>query len=83
MKKIKNVYSDEILVKDFLNPSVISVYKLSKDIGLTKLKISDIIKGKEKVTDYAALRLSIFFGNSVKFWHNTQKNFDTEVEKRI
>jgi len=67
MKKLKNVYPEEILLQHFLIPSGISVYKLFKDSGISKSKISDIINGKDKVSDDTALRLSKFFGNSAKF----------------
>ncbi len=81
MKKIKNIHPGEILLKEFLLPLEISAYKLSKDIGIPQTRISSIINGNRRITADTALRLSIYFGNSAKFWLGLQNDFDIEVEK--
>jgi addiction module HigA family antidote len=81
MAKPKNVHPGEILLKEFLIPFHISAYKLAKDIGIPQTRVSEIIKGKRRITADTALRLSKYFGNSAKFWLGLQDDFDLEEEK--
>lgn len=81
MTKLKNIHPGEILLEEFLVPMEISAYKLSKETGIPQTRISAIIKGKRRVTADTALRMSIFFGNSPKFWLGLQDDFDIEEEK--
>lgn len=78
MNKLKNIHPGEILLEEFLIPLQISAYKLSKDIGIPQTRTSEIIKGKRRITADTALRLSIYFGNSAKFWLGLQDDFDIE-----
>ncbi|CAN5481578.1 HigA family addiction module antitoxin [soil metagenome] len=78
MKKLKNVHPGEILKEEFLNGFNISAYKLSKDTNIPQTRISEIIKGKRRITADTALRLSKYFGNSAKFWLGLQDDYDIE-----
>src|SRR3990170_5473446 len=80
MKKLKNIHPGEILSEEFLIPLKISAYRLSKEISIPQTRISEIIKGKRRITADTALRLSKFFGNSAKFWLGLQDDFDLEEE---
>ncbi|MEA1939877.1 MAG: HigA family addiction module antitoxin, partial [Candidatus Caldatribacteriota bacterium] len=68
--------------EEFLDPFGISAYRLSKEIKIPQTRISQIIKGKRRITADTALRLSEFFGNSPQFWMGIQDDYDLE-EKRI
>jgi addiction module HigA family antidote len=81
MKTLRNIHPGEILLEEFLNPLEISAYLLSKEICVPQTRISQIIKGKRRITADTALRLSKFFGNSAKFWLGLQDDFDIEDEK--
>ena len=81
MKRLDNIHSGEILLEEFLIPMKISAYKLSKDIEIPQTRISQIIKGKRRITADTALRLSSYFGNSAKFWLGLQDDFDIENER--
>lgn len=59
----------------------ISAYRLSKDTEIPQTRISQIIKGKRRITADTALRLSSYFGNSAKFWLGIQDDYDIEEEK--
>lgn len=83
MKKLKNIHPGEVLQEDFLIPLGLSVYKLSKDIGIPQTRVSEILKGNRRVTADTALRLSKYFGNSAKFWLGLQDDYDLEEEKQI
>jgi addiction module HigA family antidote len=82
MKKLKNIHPGEVLLEEFLRPLEISAYKLSKDIGIPQTRTSEILKGNRRITADTALRLSIYFGNSPKFWLGLQDDYDIEEEKR-
>ena len=81
MKKLKNIHPGEILLEEFLIPLEVSAYRLSKDIGIPQTRISEIIKGNRRITADTALRLSIYFGNSPKFWLGLQDDYDIEEEQ--
>ncbi len=80
MAKIPNIHPGEILLEEFLIPMDLSAYKLSKDLGIPQTRTSQIIKGKRRITADTALRLSKYFGTSVKFWLGLQNDYDIEEE---
>ncbi|GGE23003.1 HigA family addiction module antitoxin [Psychroflexus salis] len=81
MEKLANVHPGEILLHEFLEPLEISAYRLSKDLKIPQTRISEIIKGRRRITADTALRLSKYFGNSAKFWLGLQDDFDIEEGK--
>ncbi len=81
MEKLNNIHPGEILLEEFLRPMEISAYRLSKDIKIPQTRISQIIKGKRRITADTALRLSSYFGNSAKFWLGLQDDYDLENER--
>ena len=83
MKTLKNVTPGEILQEEFLIPLGISQYRLAKELNIPQTRISGIINCGRKITADTALRLSLFFGNSAKFWLGLQNDFDIENEKRF
>lgn len=80
MARLKNIHPGEVLMEEFLTPLNISAYKLAKDIEIPQTRISEILKGKRRITADTALRLSKYFGNSAKFWLGLQDDFDIEEE---
>jgi len=80
MEKLKNIHPGEILLEEFLIPLNISSYKLSKDLNIPQTRISEIIKGRRRITADSALRLSNYFGNTAKFWLGLQDDYDIEEE---
>lgn len=83
MKKLANIHPGEVLLEEFLLPLEISAYRLSKDLDIPQTRISQILKGKRRITADTALRLSSYFGNSAKFWLGLQNDYDIEEEKRL
>lgn len=81
MEKLANVHPGEVLNLEFLEPLKITAYKLSKDLKIPQTRISEIIKGRRRITADTALRLSKYFGNSAKFWLGLQDDFDIEEER--
>lgn len=79
MKTLANIHPGEILREEFLGPLGISAYRLSRELFIPQSRISEILKGRRRVTADTALRLSAFFGNSAKFWLNLQQDYDLEA----
>lgn len=80
MKKLKNIHPGEILLEEFLIPMEISAYRLAKETFIPQTRISEIIKGKRRITADTALRFGKFFGVSAKFWLGLQDDYDLEEE---
>lgn len=81
MAKLANVHPGEILNLEFLEPLEVTAYRLSKDLKIPQTRISEIIKGRRRITADTALRLSKYFGNSAKFWLGLQDDYDIEAER--
>jgi addiction module HigA family antidote len=82
MKRLPNIHPGEILSEEFLQPLNITAYRLAKETNMPATRISDIVKGKRRITADTALRISKFFGNSPEFWLGIQNDYDLEEEKR-
>jgi addiction module HigA family antidote len=70
----------EILQTEFLEPLGITAYRLAQATGLPQTRLSEIIRGKRRITTDTALRLSRAFGLSERFWLNIQNDYDIERE---
>ena len=81
MDKLANIHPGEILLEEFLRPFEITAYRLSKDTEIPQTRISQIIKGKRRITADTALRLGSYFGTSAKFWLGLQDDYDIEEAK--
>ena len=83
MAGIKPILPGEILEEEFLIPMGISPYKLAKDIKISATRVSEILKGKRRITIDTALRLSRYFGNSVEFWVGIQADYEIRKAKKV
>ncbi len=82
MRYLKNIHPGEVLKEEFLEPMGISVYRLSKETGLSQTRLSQIIKGKRSFTAETAVKLGKFFGVAAEFWMNLQALYDIEEAQR-
>jgi antitoxin HigA-1 len=78
-KKLLPVHPGEVLKADFMEPLGITAYRLAKDIGVTPIRISEIIRGKRGITADTAVRLAAYFGTDAQSWMNLQTHFDLET----
>ena len=74
--RLPNIHPGEILRIDFLEELSITPYRLSKDIGVSQTRISEILAEKRGITADTAIRFSRYFGNSAQFWLNLQSQYD-------
>jgi addiction module HigA family antidote len=76
------IHPGEILLEDFLKPLNLSQYRLAHDIGVTPIRISQIVNGKRAITIDTAMRLARYFGTSAAVWLRLQVRFDLEVAEK-
>jgi addiction module HigA family antidote len=80
MSILKNIHPGEVLKDEFLEPLGITAYRLSKDTFIPQTRISEILKGRRRITADSALRFAKYFGTSAKFWLGLQDDYDLEEE---
>jgi addiction module HigA family antidote len=78
MRQLKNIHPGEILKEEFLKPMGISVYRLSKETGLSQTRLSQIIGGKRNITAETAIKIGNYFNIPAVFWVNLQSLYDIE-----
>ncbi len=84
MARLRNIHPGEVLEEEFLRPMGISAYRLAKETGIPQTRLSQIVKGRRRVTADTALRLSKYLGTTAQFWLGLQDDYDLELEhKRI
>lgn len=59
MREIDSVSPGELLKREFLEPLCIAQYRLAKEIGVSQLRISEIVNGKRAITADTDLRLAL------------------------
>jgi len=69
----------EILLEEFLKPLNLSQRELAKGLGIPETRVSEIIHGKLRINAEYALRLSLFFKMSERFWLNLQYDYDRRI----
>ena len=80
MERLENIHPGEVLLEEFMKPLDITAYRLSKDLEISQTRVSEILKGRRRISADTALRLSRYFGNSAKFWLGLQDDYDLEEE---
>lgn len=70
-------------MEEFLEPMGISAYRLAKETGIPQTRVSEIIKGRRRVTADTALRFSKYFGTTPKFWLGLQDDYDIEEGQHL
>ena len=73
------IHPGEVLLEDFMKPLGLSQYRLAKDIGVTPIRISQIVNGQRGITVDTAMRLARYFGTSAAVWLRLQMRYDLEV----
>ncbi len=66
----------EILKSLCLEPLGLSIAEAAGALGVSRKKLSDIVKGRAPVTPDMAVRLSIAFETTAESWMNQQVQYD-------
>ena len=78
-KLLSPIHPGEVLLEDFMKPLGLTQYRLAHDIGVTPIRISQIIHGRRAITVDTAMRLARYFGTSAAVWLRLQVRYDLEV----
>ena len=78
-EKIDPVHPGEILLHDFMEPLNLSQSALAKALGVTPMRVSQVVRGQRAVTADTALRLSRYFGTRPGWWMDLQTHYDLET----
>lgn len=79
MRQPKNpFYPGEILLKEFLRPAEIMQTEPADQLGWTRTRFNELIKGKRGITADSALDLADVVGTSAKLWVNLQATYDLD-----
>jgi addiction module HigA family antidote len=78
-KLLSPIHPGEVLLEDFMKPLGLSQYRLAKDIGVTPIRINQIIKGRRSISVDTAIRLGQYFGTSAAVWLRLQVRYDLEA----
>ena len=70
------IHPGEMLVEEFLVPAGKTQTAFAREIGWTRARLSEFIKGKRGVTADAALDLAEVLGTSPRLWMNLQSTYD-------
>jgi len=68
----------EILLEECLKPGGRTQLALAKELGWTRARLNEFVKGKRGVTADAALDLARVLGTSAKLWMNLQSTYDLD-----
>lgn len=72
----------EILQGEFLQPVDITQTAFAEQLGWTRARLNELIKGKRGITAESALDLAEVLGTSAKLWMNLQATWDLDVAVR-
>lgn len=79
MKTLPPIHPGEVLLEDFMKPLGLSAYRVAKDIGVSTLRISQIVRGERSITADTAMRLARYFSTSAAVWVRLQARYDLEI----
>ena len=69
----------EILQEEFLQPAGITQTAFAEELGWTRARLNELIKGKRGITAESALDLADVLGTSAKLWMNLQATWDLDA----
>ena len=68
----------EILREEFLEPAGMTQAALAEQLGWTRTRLNELVRGKRGITAEAALDLAEALGTSPKLWMNLQATYDLD-----
>ena len=81
MADFNPAHPGEVLREDFLKELGLTQYALAKALGVSQMRISEIVNGRRAISPDTALRLSRYFGTSAEFWLGMQATYDLEMAR--
>jgi len=82
LQPVNPIHPGEMLLEEFLRPAGKTQAAFAREVGWTKARLNELIKGKRGVTAEAALDLAEALGTSPRLWMNLQATFDLDEASR-
>lgn len=82
LQPVNPIHPGEMLLEEFLLPAGKTQAAFAREVGWTKARLNELIKGKRGVTADAALDLADALGTSPRLWMNLQATFDLDEATR-
>ena len=73
------VHPGEILLEEFLKPLEMTQAAAAQKLGMSTVRLNEIVRGKRGVSADTALRLAQLFKTTPQFWMHMQANFDLKA----
>jgi len=64
----------EILNEKFLKPLGVTQQELAERLGITRVRLNEVLLGKRSISVDTAIRLARFFGTTVEYWLKMQND---------
>lgn len=81
MRKIRLVHPGELLLKEFIKPNRLTVYRVARDARIPQSTLQLIVSGKRSIGAETALRLGVYFQIDAQFWLNLQSEYELRLAK--
>ena len=69
-KGLNPIHPGDLLKEDFMAP-----------LGVTAMRVGEIVRGKRGITADTAVRLAAYFGTDAQSWMNLQSHYDLEMAR--
>jgi addiction module HigA family antidote len=73
------IHPGEMLLEEFVLPAGKSQAAFAREVGWTKARLNELIKGKRGITAQAALDLAEALGSTPRLWMNLQATLDLDA----
>lgn len=73
------IHPGEVLLEEFLRPLEMTQAVAAKTLGISTVRVNELVRGKRGVTADTTLRLSQLFKTTPQFWMHMQADFDLKV----
>jgi antitoxin HigA-1 len=73
------IHPGEVLLEEFLRPLEMTQAAAARALGMSTVRVNELVRGKRGVTADTALRLAQLFKTTPQFWMHVQANFDLKV----
>ena len=65
-----------------MEPFALSATALAEAIGVTPVRIAEIVRGRRGIAAETALRLARYFNTDARSWMNLQDRYELEIAAR-
>jgi addiction module HigA family antidote len=73
------VHPGEILLEEFLKPLEMTQAAAAQKLGMSTVRLNELVRGKRGVTADTALRLAQLFKTTPQFWMHMQASVDLKA----